>query len=303
MTTQPPAVKKHLHAYKFHLDMTGVQIQVLDKLGKIIKIASGFITREGNRYALNTCWHVVTGYDPSDIKIGQQEPQPVALRINLQDAKAKPGMTIVGGKQSLTLPLYDREEMPRIPLWLQDAQHIIHADLNNVNLRVPFWHDAVQLLLPEDIRLSDFQVVDENDRATHMPMITDKVHIVGFPHGYSAAGSEQPTPIVLTRHIAATSVRGMATEILMDGPGTPGMSGGAVYTEFDNRLLLLGIYTGNVFPDYPESNIQCTTLGKFCSLALTFHALKPVAFDSPEVKGVDHGPMLPGSASMADLFQ
>ncbi|SFC72298.1 hypothetical protein [Flavobacterium phragmitis] len=57
--------------------------------------------------------------------------------------------------------------------------------------------------------------------------------------------------------------------MLIDGPATPGMSGGPVFVERDHNLLLIGIYTGLLYPDhYINQNEKTTALGTICPLAV-----------------------------------
>ena len=100
-------------------------------------------------------------------------------------------------------------------------------------------------------------------------MVGEKLYIVGYPYGYSALGTEQPTAIILTRFIAAERIKDRQTEILLDGPGAPGMSGGPVFIEHDAVLYLLGIYTGLIYPDHViEKNEKTTALGTMSNMVL-----------------------------------
>ena len=237
--------------------------------------------KDEGRHFLYTCWHVVTGYDPYNIQVGLEEPKRLFLRIKLQNSeKRQPGVTVIGGKQTSILSLYDRVELPRKPLWFQDRQHLPHSDLNNINIKVPFWHDAVKLPL-SDLDFVDMQVIPDDEKWQDLVQLGDKVLIVGYPYGFSAAGLDQPTPIVLTRHIAADQMKGMRMQVLLDGPGTPGMSGAPVILERADKLWLFGIYTGTVFPDAQlGSNIQGTALGRCCNLSMVFHHVPFIEADS-----------------------
>ncbi len=80
---------------------------------------------------------------------------------------------------------------------------------------------------------------------------------------------DQPTPIVLTRFIAADRVKDRQSEVLLDGPGAPGMSGGPVFIKQNNMWKLYGIYTGLIYPDHViERNEKTTALGTCSNLAL-----------------------------------
>lgn len=258
----------------FLLPYKAVHIQSLDAAGIPIEgaIASGFIVNEGKDRFLYTCWHVVTGFDPFDIRIPPViEARPalskVKLRVSLQRATInEPGAITIGGSQSWTVPLYDRDARPRSPLWYQDKDAKENADLSNYGLRVPRWNDIVKIRLPPTETVSDIQLVDHSSFFPNIPRLGEKVHIVGYPFGYSAGGDEQPTPVVLSRNIASTRVGNSSFRCLLDGPGTEGMSGGPIFMEYSGKLVLLGLYTGVIFPDYKRhTNEKVTALG-VCSL-------------------------------------
>jgi hypothetical protein len=261
--------KPPLHYYKRTLNMKSVHIQCLDENQRPITgaFASGFILQEGEYKYLYTCWHVVTGFNMHNVEVGRNLPNRKFLEVNLQNCEnPQPGIQSIGGKQSMILSLYDEKNKP---LWIQNSQDVPNHSLNNIQLKVPFWHDTIKLLLPDTISLSEMQIIQEKDIFDNSPLIGDKVYIVGYPYGYSALGLEQPTPIVLTRFVAADRIKDRHSEILLDGPGAPGMSGGPVFLERNNTLLLLGIYTGLIYPDYViEKNEKTTALGTMCNLLL-----------------------------------
>ena len=249
--------------------MKAVHIQCLNDKKQPVKgaYASGFIIQESKKFYLYTCWHVVTGYNMHDVKIGRVIPNRKYLEVNLQACKTlQPGLQSIGGNQSTILPLYDSEDKP---LWIQNKQDVAQPDLNSIGLKVPFWHDAIKLELPQNISLSDLQYIKENEVWKSLAMVGEKLYIVGYPYGYSALGTEQPTAIILTRFIAAERIKDRQTEILLDGPGAPGMSGGPVFIEHDAVLYLLGIYTGLIYPDHViEKNEKTTALGTMSNMVL-----------------------------------
>jgi len=249
--------------------MIAVHIQCLDEKKEPIKgaYASGFIVQENGDLFLYTCWHVVTGYNMHDIEIGRNLPNRKFLEVNLQKCtNSQPGIQLIGGNQSSILPLYDNQG---IPLWIQNKEDVPHESLNNIHLKVPYWHDAIKLELPKEMSLSDMQIIKENQIFKDLPMVGEKIYIVGYPYGYSTLGLEEPTAITLTRFIAANQIKGRITEMLLDGPGTPGMSGGPIFIERGNILFLLGIYTGLIYPDYIiEKNEKTTALGTMSNLIM-----------------------------------
>lgn len=254
--------------------MKAVHIQCLDENQNPINgaNASGFIVQEGENKFLYTCWHVVTGFNMHEINIRNNPLNRKYLEVNLQNCENRiPGIQAIGGKQSTVLNLYDKNSKP---LWIQNSQDVPNHSLNNINLKIPFWHDAVKIKLPETISVSEMQVIQENEiLKSNNPLIGDKVYIVGYPYGYSALGIEQPTPIVLTRFVAADRIKNRQSEVLLDGPGAPGMSGSPVFMEYNETLLLVGIYTGLIYPDlavniYLGDKEKTTALGTITSLSI-----------------------------------
>lgn len=159
----------------------------------------------------------------------------------------------MGGLQSWVLPLYDSVVRPAHPLWLQDDAHIPHLDLNAVGLFVPFFHDAVKIALPGQVRVSNLQVVNDARvfPGSEPPLAPgDKCLVVGYPYGFSAFGADQPTPVVLTRFVASDRIAGRRQQFLLEGIAAPGMSGGPVYVERGENLYLVGLYTGAIYPDH-----------------------------------------------------
>ena len=215
-----------------------------------------------------------------EIRIPRDVPPQCALRITLQETCTRAaGMIAIGGAQTFTVPLYENSKPYRRPLWYQDSKDVPHEDLNGIGLRVPFWHDVVKFQLPTEIQISDHQAVSESQNFCSLPSLGDKVYIVGFPYGYSSAGMQQPTPIVLTRFIAAVGIAGSIQRILLESAGAPGMSGGPVFVESNNQLELLGLYTGMHYPDHIISkNEKFTALGTCCNMILCWASLPLVPY-------------------------
>ena len=271
--------QKPLHYLRHLLSVSSVMVRCLTEDRQPIPgaSASGFIRREDDRLWLYTCWHVVTGFNPHDLKIGNSLPDRAYLEISMQDADARrPGVEVVGGLQSLIVPLYDAATETKLPLWHQDKRHVPNQDLNSINLFVPFWHDAIKILLPADTRVSDVQVIGDSYPLTNLCNPGDKVYVVGFPYGYSTVGGEQPTPVVLTRFVAATRIGGRHREILLDGYGAPCMSGGPVFVEVESGITFLGLYTGLLYPDHQSrSNEKVTALGTCSDMSFHFSGALP----------------------------
>lgn len=281
-----------LHAQRFRLPFVGVRLQALDERKQPIAgvVASGFIRRLDNQLYLYTCWHVVTGFDPYDIRVGFTLPNRRYLAVALQAADQRsPGVQVIGGVQTFDLPLYDERTRPALPLWEQDNQHIPHAELNGVNIFVPFWHDVVRIKLPPHVSASEFQLIDEERLFQgNMALVSpgDKCLVVGYPYGFSAFGPGQPTPVALTRFVASDRVGGRHQQFLLEGIGAPGMSGGPVYIEREQDLLLVGVYTGSIYPDHAlYKSEKVTALGTVANISmLVWDALHLLAQPSEPVQ-------------------
>lgn len=254
---------------RFELPFKAVHILGLKEGDIPHTVASGFILREADGLYLYTCWHVVTGYDPDDLKV-LQPPKQVALMMHFQGMEQRaPGMVVTGGHQAIRIDLYDNTTSPRTPRWRQSDLHIPHGDLNAINIRVPFWGDLVKIKLPDDLNVSPIQVIELSSCMPGLfPGIGEKMYVVGFPYGYSTMTMEQPTAVVLTRFLAANTVNKKVCAALLDGIGAAGMSGCPVFIERNERSFLAGIYTGSIFPDHViAQNNAVTALGKMCHLA------------------------------------
>jgi hypothetical protein len=283
-------MKPPLHAQRLRLPFVAVRLQALDVNQEPMPgfVASGFIRKVEEQLYLYTCWHVVTGFDRYAIDVGFTLPDRRYLEITLQAAdKSHPAVEVVGGSQSLIVPLYEDDGIS-LPRWEQDKQHVPHALLNNVNIYVPFWHDVVRIRLPEGLAVSDMQVIDETllfpgNAALISP--GDKCLIVGYPYGYSAFGVKQPTPVALTRFVASDRIEGRHQQLLLEGIAAPGMSGAPVFVERECDLLLLGAYTGSIYPDHMlHTKEKVTALGTVANLSMhLWNALPMVHIPSEAV--------------------
>ena len=74
---------------------------------------------------------------------------------------------------------------------------------------------------------------------------------------------------MFTRFVASAHIAGLRKfEIFLDGYGAPGMSGGPVFLERGERLFLIGIYTGDVFPDHEVDREKTTALGTVADIRI-----------------------------------
>jgi hypothetical protein len=93
------------------LNMKAVHIQCLDENKNPIKgaNASGFLLQENGGLFLYTCWHVVTGYNMHDVKVGRTPPNRRYIEVTLQGCDTRqPGIQAIGGNQASVIPLYDK---------------------------------------------------------------------------------------------------------------------------------------------------------------------------------------------------
>lgn len=250
--------------------------------------ASGFIRAEGESLFLYTCWHVVTGWEDPYGKVAPREPPTRRhfLRVSLQGADlAGQGATVIGGLQTVDIPLYEHKHGTLLPTWLQDEKDVPHLEINALGLRRPFWHDAIKLQLPTSIKISNLQQIDNSrifGSRGGLLQVGDKVLVAGFPHGFSTVGMGQPTPVVLTRFVAGTKIDGRHQQFLLESIGAAGMSGGPVYIEANDELWLIGIYTGLIYPDYLRTHPEkATALGTVANLQ--FELLGNLPFVRPQL--------------------
>lgn len=255
----------------FVLPLKAVFIECLGANDEVLCVASGFIYKQGDEFYLCTCWHVVTGYNPGDLKV-KSPPDRKAIMMYWQDVRLKRHKSTHTGRQSLRIELYDNSTAPPTPLWMQDDAATQHPDLSAINIRVPGLLDLVMLRLPDDIKVSDAQYIDETEKfSDFMLMLGQKVFLVGYPYGYSTLGRSQPMPVVLTRFVAANMIEKTLATALLDGAGAGGMSGCPVFIEKNDTIVLAGIYTGSIYPDHIiQKNNPVTALGKISVLGIMF---------------------------------
>jgi Trypsin-like peptidase domain len=271
------------------MQFRAVRIEILDKHGQPVivtprngerrgpVVASGFLLREDADLYLYTCWHVVTGIELANPVLPGTNQRRSRLKVSMQRSdRFKAANLSVAGSDSFEVELYERSgEDTFLPRWEQDEQSVSNSSLAMANLVQPFWHDIVRIRVPGSVATSTVQVLNQLDLWASPIAPADPLMLVGYPYGFSAK-QLTPTPIVLTRHVAAISRDGARREILIDGAGAPGMSGGPVFYEWDHRLYLFGMYVGVIFPDAaPENESErASPLGIVCPMNLLSHQLK-----------------------------
>lgn len=245
---------------------------------RVVSMASGFIAKHHDGLYVYTCWHVVTGYDKNDIRIGHELPNRRHIQVEMmQGGVTEAGHVSIGGVQLIGMYLYEPSSGPGLgkPVWEQDTYHTPHQDLNSVGLFVPTFHDTVRIKIPDNVKIHDWQLINSDSfRSPRSATIGDKVFVVGYPYGYSAFGSHNPTAIALTRFVASTRFSQRTQEFLLESPGAPSMSGGPVFVEHEGQIHFCGQYTGLIYPDHiRQQNDKTTALGTCVDLSQIFQTL------------------------------
>jgi hypothetical protein len=264
---------RHLMLFK------AVRIEILDQHGQSVivaprngerrgpVVASGFLLRDKAELYLYTCWHVVTGIELANPVLPGTNQRRSRLKVSVQRSEKS---------DSFEVELYEKSgEGAFLPRWEQDEQSVPNSSLAMANLAQPSWHDMVRIRLPFSIVTSTTQPLSRLDLWPDSIAPADPLMLVGYPYGFSAR-QLTPTPIVLKRHVAAISRDGARREILIDGAGAPGMSGGPVFYEWGDRLYLFGMYVGVIFPDAATENEpeRTSAWGIVCPMNLLSHHLK-----------------------------
>src|ERR1700722_5264645 len=282
------------------MQFRAVRIEILDQHGQSVvvsarngerrgaAVASGFLLRDDAELYLYTCWHVVTGIELANPVLPGSSQRRSRLKVSMQRSeKFKGPIVSVGGSDSFEVELYEQSgeksaEAVFLPRWEPDQQAVSNSSLAMANLVQPFWHDIVRIRLPPGIVTSTTPVLSRLDLWAEPIAPAEPLMLVGYPYGFSARQITS-TPIVLKRHVAAISRDGARCEILIDGAGAPGMSGGPVFYEWDHRLYLFGMYVGVIFPDAATENEPERTgaLGVVCPMNLLAHQLKLARAGTP----------------------
>lgn len=241
--------KKPLFFERSLLPHKAVMIECLDIQKRPIKnaYASGFILKESDGLYLYTAWHVITGYNMHHLPNNYEPPSRIEIRLSKikseqQNTNSPLKAFVLIGLDTADIPLYENQDTSR-PLWYQDPIQ----EFNGASIQVPDKHDAVKIKLPDTFEVSDIQIINSNELNNQLIFPGDRIYIVGYPYKFSTRGEDNPTPVVLTKFVASTSIENRLHEFLIDGLGAPGMSGGPVFIERNEQILLLGIYTGAIY--------------------------------------------------------
>lgn len=258
-----------------------MQLRCLDEDGEPLKhaSASGFVRMEDGAAFLSTCWHVVTGYDPNDLRVGYALPKRAFLEVFARGHRCQTERhPVVAPPWSCTLALYDESARPKRPRWYQDRAHLPHPDLNAIGLCVPSWHDAVKIPLPDDVSASGLQLVPDPVMTPNTPLTPgERICVVGFPHTSRTEDFGFSTPVVLSRLVTAATVSGRREELLLNCGGVPGMSGGPVFVERGSQIALLGVYTGIIYANpVIGGSGKVGALGSCANLSLCWRGSRPL---------------------------
>lgn len=243
--------------------------------------ASGFILKESDGLYLYTAWHVITGYDLHNLPLNYQQPNRMEIRLSKikseqQNTNSPLQAYVLNGLETVDIPLYENQDISR-PLWYQDPIQ----EFNGASIQVPDKHDAVKIKLPDTFEASDIQIVNSNELNNQLIFPGDRIYIVGYPYKFSTRGEDNPSPVVLTKFVASTSIKNRLHEFLIDGLGAPGMSGGPVFIERNEQIFLLGIYTGAIYTDIDNKDKQVGALSTCVDMTLCWThpitALKPIS--------------------------
>jgi hypothetical protein len=231
---------RHTFTYSLMLGPKSVRLDILDQQRKLCARATGFVIKEQDGLFLYTSWHVVTGIDFLDPKV-LMPPSRRAIVANIQSVEERqPGVTTIGGNRNIEIPLYDADGAP---LWLQEPNEREHSDLNAVKIHVPKFIDVVRIPVELDPLTRDVVAFGKEDILSGMIWDAGRdVVIMGYPYGYSAMDKESPEPVFLKRSVASNRTKQAGTTLL-DGGGTPGMSGSPTIVNYQDRWWLFGMYT------------------------------------------------------------
>jgi hypothetical protein len=275
--------KKPLFFERSLLPHKAVMIECLNNQKEPIEkaYASGFILKESDGLYLYTAWHVITGYDLHNLPPNYQQPNRMEIRLSKikseqQNTNSPLQAYVLNGLETVDIPLYENQDISR-PLWHQDPIQ----EFNGASIQVPDKHDAVKIKLPDTFEASDIQIVKSNELNNQLIFPGDRIYIVGYPYKFSTRGEDNPSPVVLTKFVASTSIKNRLHEFLIDGLGAPGMSGGPVFIERNEQIFLLGIYTGAIYTDIDNKDKQVGALSTCVNMTLCWTipiaALKPLS--------------------------
>lgn len=183
--------------------------------------ATGFFVRAPTAVLLITNWHVVSGLDPSQPSmLAMDKPVPHFLKIFVLDAR--------GGLSALSLPLYDRDMLPR---WEE------HPEREAVDIAIY----PLPLSLEEHFHF--FDVPSAAGSHSIEETVAKDVFILGYPFSQDqlvdSFGQAAPfyLPVWKRGSIATEpALRFNDRVLLVDSLSRPGMSGAPVLVAQDDMV-------------------------------------------------------------------
>lgn len=207
---------------------SAVRVELLSRERTHLAWGSGFFAEINNTKSLFTCFHVVTGYLPSEI--------PAQPKLERRVLRIQQGFLNLANSE-YDIELYDADGRAKWSIF--SAQSGTEKDL----IPLPI-SDVVYFNVP-DLNVNYFP---ESSLVEHPPDALTDLAVVGFPFGYS-----QGELIIKPTFIKRSKANGRDLNFgLLDGPGARGMSGGAVVWKFKNEFRLVGVYTGELYPEAQE---------------------------------------------------
>ncbi|KAA1160324.1 serine protease family protein [Pseudoalteromonas fuliginea] len=257
-----------------------VKLDVLNELNSDIP-ATGFIFKDGSKYYLYTCWHIVSKSGLYQLKYEYNSKERYGLRVtcSAQNCSESGQPTFTCGKYEFEVPLYNEDGNP---LWMQDIAAQDDINFLGAHLNAPYLHDCISIDITNIIDLEKINPFVFLERSDIYPAtvfnfsLGQDSYIVGFPYGYSA-NVEVPIPVTLKRAIASKEAEGLPMDFLLDGDCAAGMSGSPVFMQAEDKLRLVGIYTGSRYTlvGNVEPFLQThTSLGTACLLSSHFYTKK-----------------------------
>ena len=244
-----------VHAVPSNVVYRAVNLHVLDPDYNEIPGAygTGVVIQNKGKHFLCTCWHVLTGIDPNDIRIGPNQTPRAYLRARL--FKFRPSeINEEDFDRQIFIPLFHNDDFTN-PRWLQEPIDVEQATLNSVGIKVPASWDFAMLEIPTSFASAGLSAIAPNGMSPWLPGLCSTLIIAGYPYSYNASDHPLvPYPIAYKRNVAAVPFRSTTVsnshQLLIEGDIAPGMSGSPAFLLYGEFCYLVGLYRGNIYPDH-----------------------------------------------------